>query len=411
MTGRWRDIARVTAELRSERRNGVRQRIYPTERTYLPNLHSPLPGARHAVCNSMDAKAHDWSGTTTYTDPDAFRVTVPDVSANLVVTGPGPVRSRLTWVNMRRLRLILVEAIRPRIAFVSLGPAPVFVSFPAHSDAPVVWNGVPMRNGMLLFHARRDRFHQRSTGTIRWGLIALARSDLAAHARALLGAELDWPQTTRILRPPSSLFADIRRLHTKACGLARTRPDMLAHREVARALEQDLLHALVNALDGAEACDGAARRQRHAAIMARFEKVLAAQSDRQLSMAALCAGTDVPERALRLCCEEFLGTQSDRLCSPAPAEPGTGGIVAQRSGDHDRCRRRPAPWLFRARALRGGLPGRVRRIAICHAAGSKSGRSRRRIAHRSASGAAVTRSADQRTVTCGRTKWQRLAEI
>ena len=246
-------------------------------------------------------------GTTTYTDPDAFRVSVPDVSANLVVTGPGPVRSRLTWVNMRRLRLILVEATRPRIAFVSLGPAPVFVSLPMQSDAPVVWNGEPVRNGMLLFHARRDQFHQRSAGTIRWGLIAVARNDLAGHARALLGAEPAWPQATRLLRPSSSLFADIRRLHTKACGLARTRPDMLAHREVARALEHDLLHALVNALAGPEAGDDAARRRRRAAIMARLEKVLAADSDRQLSMAELCAGTGVPERALRLCCEEFLG--------------------------------------------------------------------------------------------------------
>ena len=246
-------------------------------------------------------------GTTTYTDPDAFRVTVPEVSASLVVTGPGPIKSRLTWVNMRRVRLILVEAVSPRIAFVSLGPALVFVSLPMQGDAPVVWNGVPVRNGMLLFHARRDQFHQRSAGTIRWGLIALARNDLAAHARALLGAEPAWPQTTKILRPPPSLFAEIRRLHTKACGLARTRPDMLAHHEVARALEQDLLHALVNALAGPEICAHAARRQRHAAIMARFEKVLAAQGDGHLSIAELRAGTGVPERALRLCCEEFLG--------------------------------------------------------------------------------------------------------
>jgi transcriptional regulator GlxA family with amidase domain len=72
-------------------------------------------------------------------------------------------------------------------------------------------------------------------------------------------------------------------------------------------LEHDLLHSLVNALAGPEACDDAVTRQRRSAIMARFEKVLAAQSDRQLSMAELCAGTGVPERALRLCCEQFLG--------------------------------------------------------------------------------------------------------
>ena len=189
-------------------------------------------------------------GTTTYTDPDAFRVSVPEVSANLVVTGPGPFRSQLTWVNMRRLRLLLVEAIRPRIAFVSLGSAPQFVSLAVDSDASVTFNGVPMRSGMLVLHARPDQFHQRSTGPIRWGLIALSPSHFAAHARALLGTELAWPQSTQILRPSSSLFADIRRLHTKACGLAKTRPDLLSHREVARALEQDLFHALVNALAG-----------------------------------------------------------------------------------------------------------------------------------------------------------------
>jgi AraC-like DNA-binding protein len=138
-------------------------------------------------------------------------------------------------------------------------------------------------------------------------LIALTRDDLAAQARALLQTELTWPKTTKFLQPPSSLFADIRRLHTRACDLAKSRPDMLAHCEVARALEHDLVHALINALAGPEACDGAVRRQRNAAIMARFERVLAAQNDRQLSAAELSAGTGVPERALRLCCEEFLG--------------------------------------------------------------------------------------------------------
>jgi AraC-like DNA-binding protein len=246
-------------------------------------------------------------GTTTYTEPDAFRVSVPDVAANLVVTGPGTFRSRLTWVNMRRLRLLLVEATRPRIAFVSLGPAPLFVSLAVDSRASVMFNGVPMRSGMVVLHARPDQFHQRSTGPIRWGLIALSPSHFAAHARALLGAEPAWPKTSKILRPPSSVFAEIRRLHTKACGLAKTRPDMLSHHQVARALEQDLLHALVSALAEPEAWEGTAKRQQHAVIMAKFEKVLDAQGDRKLSMADLSVGTGVPERTLRHFCYEFLG--------------------------------------------------------------------------------------------------------
>jgi len=110
-------------------------------------------------------------GTTTYTDPDAFRVSVPDVSANLVVTGPGPVRSRLTWVNMRHTRLLLVEAIRPRIAFVSLGSAPLFVSFAVDNTASNIFNGVHMRSGMLVFKEQTlaeaaDQFNRYNTRQI-----------------------------------------------------------------------------------------------------------------------------------------------------------------------------------------------------------------------------------------------------
>ena len=79
------------------------------------------------------------------------------------------------------------------------------------------------------------------------------------------------------------------------------------HREVAHALEQGLIHALVNGLAGKETCDCAATRQRHAEIMARFEDVLASQGDRRLSMSELTAAVGVPERTLRLCCAEFLG--------------------------------------------------------------------------------------------------------
>ena len=262
--------------------------------------------ADQAACASKQ-----WSmigcGTTTYTDPDAYGVNVPGATIELVVTGAGPFRARLTWVNLRRLRLALVDEARPRAAFLSLTPVSVFVSFPLSNDPPVVWNGVPMRRGELVLHGRRDHIHQRSTGSSRWGLIALARDDLAAYGQALLGTPLALPQTARFLRPPRSAMADILRLHTQACRLARTRPDMLTHPEVAHAFEQGLIHALVNGLAGKETCDGAATRQRHAEIMARFEDVLASQGDRRLSMSELTAAVGVPERTLRLCCAEFLG--------------------------------------------------------------------------------------------------------
>jgi hypothetical protein len=44
-------------------------------------------------------------GTATFTDPEDFRVNVPGTTINLVFTAPCDFKARVTWVNMRRLRL------------------------------------------------------------------------------------------------------------------------------------------------------------------------------------------------------------------------------------------------------------------------------------------------------------------
>ena len=91
---------------------------------------------------------------------------------------------------------------------------------------------------------------------------------------------------------------------------------MVAHPEVARALDQDLLHAIVNCLTIDAADSRPVARRSHINIMDRFEHMLAANSDRQLPIPELCAKIGVPERSLRECCAAVLGmspSQYDRL--------------------------------------------------------------------------------------------------
>jgi transcriptional regulator GlxA family with amidase domain len=84
-----------------------------------------------------------------------------------------------------------------------------------------------------------------------------------------------------------------------------TKPDVASHAEVTRALEQDLFHALVGCIPTSLQDNG--RGQRHADIMARFEEVLAARSDRPLFMSELAAAVGAPQRTLRMVCDDFLG--------------------------------------------------------------------------------------------------------
>jgi transcriptional regulator GlxA family with amidase domain len=102
------------------------------------------------------------------------------------------------------------------------------------------------------------------------------------------------------------------RLHSKVCRLAETRHELIANPEVVRALEQELLHALVNCLTADDAAGNVQTRRRHTDIMIRFEDALTAHAGRQFSMAELCEAIGVPERTLRMCCVEFLGMNPTR---------------------------------------------------------------------------------------------------
>ena len=84
------------------------------------------------------------------------------------------------------------------------------------------------------------------------------------------------------------------------------------HKEVARAVEQHLLHALINCLTAEKTQREIGWSERHAEIMANFEDALASHCCESLPMPKLCAAVGVPERNLRLYCAQFLGMSPGR---------------------------------------------------------------------------------------------------
>jgi AraC-like DNA-binding protein len=252
------------------------------------------------------------NGTATFANPDDYQAGIGDASVNLIVTGGGDFNARLTWLDLRRLRMLRASENIPRIAFFSLSPAQVFVSFPASEGPPLTYGGFGLQFGDLVFHSCGERMHQRTDGESQWGLISLPPEQLAACAKALTGLKITLPPAGRVLRPSRSAAVRLLRLHSRACRLAETRHELIANPEVARALEQELLHALVNCLTADDANGNLKTRRHHADIMVRFEDALAAHSGPQLNMPALCSDIGVPERTLRVCCTEFLGVSPTR---------------------------------------------------------------------------------------------------
>jgi AraC-like DNA-binding protein len=245
-------------------------------------------------------------GTIIFTDPEDFRLGLRGRVIDLVQTGSERFRARLTWLRMRHLSVAQVAEDAPRIAFLSLPAVSVFVSFPVADDPTASWDGIVLPRCRMMLHGAGGNFHQRTTGRTRWGMASLPRASLVAHGRALLGAEFQLPSSSAILSGPSAAIARFQRLHAQACRLAQVKPDVASHAEVMRAVEQDLVHALIECLRATRVSDHG-RGQRHSEMMARFEDVLSSRWDRPLSMSELSSAVGVPQRTLRMVCDDFLG--------------------------------------------------------------------------------------------------------
>src|SRR5262249_46612862 len=154
---------------------------------------------------------------------------------NLTITGAGDFRTQLTWLKFQHLEIHLCRENLPRIAYFSLPPEKVFLSFPLGTGAPV-FDGFALRNDNVVLHSRGGHMHQQSRGECQWALISLSPDQLANSSRALTETAIVSPDASRIIclsRTESSRFHGLFR---QACHLAETRGELLKRAEIARAL-------------------------------------------------------------------------------------------------------------------------------------------------------------------------------
>jgi len=246
------------------------------------------------------------TGTTRFSDPSVFQADFRGAAINLVFTGSGLFSARLTSVHLPHLELHSVQESLARIAYVSLPSKSVNFTFPTRTDPSPIWGGIKMKSRDLTFHGIGESMHQRTAGAGGWGIISIDPQFFAGSSKALAGSEVIPPPVGRIVQASQADADRLRQLHAKACRLAEMNPKTVAHRQIARAVEQDLIHALVNCLTAGVVHADTAKRRHCAIIMTRFEDLLAAKPDRQLPIPELCGAIRVAERTLRMCCLDVL---------------------------------------------------------------------------------------------------------
>ena len=247
------------------------------------------------------------SGTRTFLELDHYEASLRQAQIKILIAPTSKFKARLTWAELHDVEVLRCEEDFPRVAYVCLGPQLSFVSFSAQSGPLPVWAGTELRPGEIVFRGRGERLHQLTPGSFVWNVIALDPARLEQYGRALTGKPFTLPSEGKILRPSPRDVARLRRLHAQVCRLAETKPRLLVHTEVARAIEQGLIQTLVACLTGASVRAYGPTKRRHARIMIGFEEVLADHLGKPLRTTELCELMGVTERTLRSCCAEFLG--------------------------------------------------------------------------------------------------------
>jgi AraC-like DNA-binding protein len=210
------------------------------------------------------------------------------------------------WMQRAHLTLSTVvhsAILKQRSAIVFLADA---------EQAPMLNTGVEVAPGEIVRYSLGAEHHLRAPSGYHCCAMSLTPDDLAAFGRTLVGQELKAPIATGVVRPSPARMSRLQGLHKAASDLAATVPDMLAHPEVAKAIEQELVRAMIACLVDPEAQETYRSSRLRRPIMRRLEQMLEERLHEPLYVTDVCAGIGVSERSLRQHCQEHLGMSPHR---------------------------------------------------------------------------------------------------
>src|SRR5271165_6718059 len=247
------------------------------------------------------------STVRTFTDPDACAAAIRQAAVQITVTGRGHYAARIIRVDLHRLWMQRFSESLPRIAHTnSLGGRAVF-SFRTQPGPSLSWGGFELKPGDIIRHKVGGSSYQHSSGPIGIGAMSLPLEDMAAVGATIAGCDLTPPRDALLVTPRRAAMARLQRLHAEAAHLAETVPEVIAHPELARGLEQSLIEALVGCIDTTDLHEDSAAQRRHALIMRRFHRIVEQTPHTALFVPEICAAIGVSARTLLTCSQEHLG--------------------------------------------------------------------------------------------------------
>jgi AraC-like DNA-binding protein len=252
------------------------------------------------------------SAVLTFTDPDDYAASIRGGTVELTVVGRGDFNAKLTRVELHRLWMQRFSENLPRVIEVANIKERAYILFRTQSGLDLLHSGVEIEASAVLRHSQTQEYYQRSSGSVSFGTMSLPVADIASLGQALAGVDLTTPREAISITPARAAMTKLQRLHAAAGQLAEEAPEIIAHPEAARGLEQALIEAMVSCLGGGEVGEDRSALRHHGMIMRRFRRAVEENADQPLYIPELCKAIGASDRTLRVCCQEQLGMSPKR---------------------------------------------------------------------------------------------------
>jgi AraC-like DNA-binding protein len=253
------------------------------------------------------------SATRTFTDPDRYFAGIRNLQIDGVITKRGEFRAESTRIDLHRLWMHRFDESLPRIMRITPSGKRSLILFATDPYQPKIQvSGIETSQDQIPVFGLHWPYYLRSSAACGWGTMSLTPEDLAAASEAIIGRPVTPPSLPRWTRPPAPVASRLLRLHEAAGHLAKTAPDILAKPEVARAIEEALVEAMILCLTEGHLDDVRNVHRHRATVMRRLEEVMTSTPDRPLYMPQLCTTVGASYTTLRDCCQEYLGMSPKR---------------------------------------------------------------------------------------------------
>lgn len=251
------------------------------------------------------------SAVMTLSDPDEYAAAFRNAKVEITVTGGGQFTAELTSIDLHRLQMQRCYENLPRVVHWTGTSERAVIAFRTQPGPSLLWGGAEMLPNTLVRYGEGSNF-QRSSGPVRWAAMSLPVADMVTAGAAMAGLDLTPPKDPVMLTPSPSAIAKLQGLSAAAGQLAKYASEIIAYPEAAHGLEQAMIEAMVGCLGSGKDHGKSLAQAQHAIVMHRFRQAVEQHPGEPLYILQLCKAIGVSERALRMCCQEYLGTSPKR---------------------------------------------------------------------------------------------------